>query len=320
MVDMKSTSSRSIAIVLLAALQLILSSCGDQDPKVNTATSGRLVVLVDEMYEPLIRELADTFMSRTPARTVTVQSFQPRTAVQELINQHLSDTSASDTAISVAIIMGRELLEDEKQAIQERQLNLLDKKIGYDGLAVVVPTGSPLQETTVERLKEALATSDRTANALQPGSGTEVQRFLFTDPNSSAYSFIRSFLKTDSGTPGPARFYKTDDSVLNAVANGEGIAVMGWYAAHRDSTRVRTLKLGFTDSTNAEHQPVPVHTATLVMKQYPLKLTIAGYTFDGVNSLANGFLTWLAVGQDAQEELARRGIEPENLRFRFTTE
>ena len=317
---MKKTYSRSIVLLLIAGLQLLLSSCGEQDPKLNTATSGRLLVLVDEMYEPLIRELADTFMSRTPARTVTVQPMQPRAAVQELINRHLSDTIASDTAISVAIIIGRELLEDEQQAIRERQLNLLDKKIGYDGLAVVVPTSSPLQETSLERLKDALATPDRTANAFQEGTGNEVQRFLFTDPNSSAYSFIRSFLKIDSGSTGPARFYKTSDSVLDAVARGEGIAVMGWYPAHRDSTRVRTLKMGFTDSANVQHPPVPVHTATLVMKQYPVKLPIAGYTFSGVNSLANGFLTWLAVGQDAQEELARRGIEPENLRFRFTTE
>lgn len=313
---------RNYTIGLLVAFLMIAIGCDSQNPERNTATSGRLLVLVDEMYEPLIRELADTFMSRTPARTITVQPLLARTAVQELINKYLADSLITDTTTRVAMILGRELLDDERQAIQEKGLDngLIEIPIGYDGLAVVVPNSSPLQETTRERLKAALATKSRTANDVQEGAGTDVLRFIFTDPNSSAYNFIRQSLLENQPPASPARHYQTSDSVLEAVANNEGVGLMGWYPAHQDSARVQTLKMGFTDSTGLVHSATRVHTVTLVMDKYPLKLPLVGYTFASVNSLANGFLTWLALGQDAQEGLANRGLQPKNLRFRFTTE
>ena len=277
---------------------MVSIGCDSQNTERNTATSGRLLVLVDEMYEPLIRELADTFMSRTPARTITVQPLLARTAVQELVNRYLTDSIIADTTTRVALILGRELLEDERKIIQERGLGegLIEIPIAYDGLAVVVPQSSPLRETTRERLEAALQTKNRTANDLQDGAGTEVLRFIFTDPNSSAYSIVKGSLLKSGEPSSPARYFRTSDSVLEAVATNEGIALMGWYPAHQDSTRVQTLKMGFTDSIGLIQPPTPVHTVTLVMDKYPLKLPIVGYTFASVNSLANGFLTWLALG------------------------
>lgn len=292
--------------------------CDSYNPDRSTATSGRLVVLVDEMYAPLIREMADTFMTRSPATRVTVQPIAARTAVQEWINRHLADTSTADTATTLAIILGRELLADEKQAIAERNLNvsLIEIPIAYDGLAVVVPQHSPLQHTTVEQLRTALSTEGRTTDVLQEGAGEERQRFIFSDPNSSAYGLVRDKLLEQGEPAAPAAFRKTTDSVLDAVAAGEGIALMSWYRASLDSNRVRTLELGFTDSTGTVHPPVQVHPSSLVMGLYPLKLRIVGLTFAGVNSTANGFLTWLA--QSAQRDLVNRGLEGENVRYTFT--
>lgn len=308
------------AQVLSVLSFLVLIGCESYDANRSTATSGRLLVLVDEMYEPLIREFADTFMLRSPAASITIQPIHARAAVQELINRHLADTATGDTSTTLAIIIGRELLDDERAIITERGLDMELKEIpiGYDGLAVVVPDESPLKETTVERLRRALTTQGRTAESLQDGAGGTSLRFVLPDPNSSSYALVRSELLDTAEPAAPVAFRRTSDSVLNAVAAGEGISVMSWYRAHLDSARVRTLNLGFTDSTGLIHNPVPVHPSSLAMDLYPLKLRIVGFTFARVNSTANGFLTWLA--QSAQQELVRRGIDGENIRYRFEAE
>jgi hypothetical protein len=87
--------------------------------------------------------------------------------------------------------------------------------------------------------------------------------------------------------------------------------------AHRDSTRVRPLNLGFTDSTGTFHPPVRVHPTSLVTDAYPLKQPLVSYTFALTNSLATGFLAWLSRSQDAQYYLAYHNMQPENVRLQL---
>ena len=109
----------------------------------------------------------------------------------------------------------------------------------------------------------------------------------------------------------------TRDSLLDAVASGEGVGLLGWTTAHRDSARLRTLAVGFVDSTGTWHPPAPVHPTMLVTGAYPLKQPLVGYTFSSNNSLAVGFLAWLAKSQDAQYYLANHGMQPENVKIRI---
>ncbi|MCE2502854.1 MAG: substrate-binding domain-containing protein [Chlorobi bacterium] len=304
---------------LTAILFLVmLSGCEPHDTSKNSPTSGSLILYVDETYVELIRPLADSFTtSYAPAMSIDIKTLQARDAVEELINQHLADTSLSNTAAAVGIIIGRELLEDERRIIGERNLNqrLLEIPLAWDGLALVVPNESPLKETTVAQLREALITEDRRANVLQEGSGNEQLRFVFTSPNSSSYGYVREHLLKGDEPASPARWLGTADSAIDQIANGEGIGLMAWYRAHQDSVRLRTLKVGYADSTGIINPPVRVHTVSLVMDKYPMKLHVVGYSLAGTKSPANGFLSWLASSDIAQQQMAKKGLEPENVRF-----
>ena len=173
----------------------------------------------------------------------------------------------------------------------------------------------PLEETTVEQLQKGLTADNRNANTLQEGAGNEPLRFIFTSPNSSSYGYVRErILRGETPTP-PTRWLSTADSVLDQVANNEGVGLIAWYRAHQDSTRLRTLKVGYTDSTGIINPPVRVHPVSLVMDKYPMKLHIVGYSLAGTKSPANGFLSWLASSNVAQQTMAHKGLEPENVRF-----
>ena len=310
-------STRS-AMLCGAVLALLLFGCDVKDPSKNSPTSGKLIVYVDESYDQLIRSLADSFTTNhAPDMAIEIRKVQAREAVQQLINLHLADTSSTDSSAAVAIIIGRDLLEDEKSVVADRGLErkLMRIPLAWDGLAVVVADNSPLEETTVEELKEALVEKNRSLSSLQEGKGNTSLPLVFPSPNSSSYGYVREHLLGGGEPASPVRWVGTTDSVLDLVATGEGISLMAWYPAHLDSTRVRTLRIGYTDSAGFIQPPVRVHPTSLVMNKYPMKLHIIGYSFAGTRSPANGFLAWLSGSDVAQQGMAKIGLEPENVRF-----
>ncbi|MEO5929937.1 MAG: substrate-binding domain-containing protein [Candidatus Kapaibacterium sp.] len=305
-------SSLFFSIIVMAAL---VAGCGPSGPGGSSATSGRLVVYADEIYAPLIRALADTFMVRSPNANVEVRPLSARKSVQSLFDSPVHDTTGADTMATTAIVIGRKLFPDEKQASEKGGFEVSEYLIAHDGFAVVVPNGSPLHTTTMERLRAALS-GGGPAGLDSAGAGGAV-RFLLTDQNSSALAFARSMLLHDSNVTAPAQYVSTADSLLKRVAAGDGIGLLGWFAAHRDSAAVRTLAIGFTDSTRTVHPPAIIHPASLVTGIYPMKQPLVGYTFASSHSLAIGFLAWLSKSTDAQAYLVNHGLQGENIKLQI---
>ncbi len=310
-------------IFLFLCATIVLIGCGEHNPNVNTPTSGRLLLFVEAEYAPLIRPLVDSFQARTPSTSVEVREVNAREGVQLFLNTYLADTARSDTSVSVALIMGRRLLVDEGEAIRSRALDgqLHELTIGYDALAIAVPENSALKETTVENLKRALATEKRTGSTLQEGGGSAPIRLLFPSQNSAPYTFVRDSLLDGAESPASdARWVENRDSLLDMVAAGEGIAIGGWFPLSDSGRGIRTLAMGGVDSNGTATKPVPVHITSLVMDLYPLEFPIVGYALGNRNSLGNGFINWIALSGDPQQNIANRGVEPENVRFRFERE
>lgn len=309
--------------ILALSITLALASCGEQNPNVNTATSGRMILLVEEGYADLFEGFADRFEERVGSATIEVRSVTARAGVEEMINTFLADTARSDTAVSISLIMARDLLPDERQLLEERNLaeRLSTVLIGYDGLALAVAEQSPIEEGTVDGLRLALDREDPTANDLMPGGPTTTLRFLFGSPNSGPYAFVRdSLLDSDSSRPAAPASWVDDPSELVAkVAAGEGVGISGWYLLSDSTAGIRTLRMSRTVGSG-ERAPVRVHVTSLVMGIYPMKIPIIGFTLGPTNSLGNGFLQWVGLSEEPQRELATIGLEPENVRFEFTTE
>ncbi len=308
---------RAAPCLLIFVLLLAMGGCDAPNPNAGTPTSGRLILYVDEMYAPLIQEMADTFMVRSPNAKVEIHPLSARAAVEELINRQVRSAPIADTTATVASILGRGLLADERNASTQGELNLQEYEIGYDAIALVVAQENPLRETTLGRLQTALKSGPAYPLSLDSTVPAASVQYLLPDQNSSTFMVFRSKVLGDSNISAPVRYFASGDSVVDKAAAGEGIGVIGWYRAHRDSSRVRTLLVGHTDSSGRYMAPVRIHVSTLVTDTYPLKQPIVGYTFAPINSLAVGFLAWLAKSQDAQYFLANRGIQPRNVKLRL---
>ncbi len=306
-----------LGLLVMFAIASLVGGCDGPNPHANTPTSGRLVVFVDEIYAPLITTLADTFMHRSPNAVVEVRPMPARQAVQKLFDEFARDTSHSDTGVTYAMVIGRAMLPDEKDAVVKGAIDSKEYRLAYDGLAVVVPNASPLKNGMLEGLRQALAAAAPVESMIDSTAPATPVRFLLLDQNSSTYAFVRATLRGDSDVVGPARYFSTTDSLLAGVAASEGVGLMGWYRAHQDSARSRTLAMGFVDTVGQRHPSAIVHVTSLVTDAYPIKLPIVGYTFASGRSLSVGFLAWLAKSQDAQYYFANAGLQPENVKIRL---
>jgi phosphate transport system substrate-binding protein len=308
----------SISAFCIGALAIAIAAVGCEapNPHANTPTSGRLVVYADEGYGPLLKALADTFMIRSPNAKVEVRQLSARMAVQSLLDAVSRDTNRTDTGTTYAIVVGRKLLPDEQEAMTKGGIDIKEYVIAWDGLSVVVPNDSPIKQSSIERLRATLASAAPTLSMLDSTAGAAPLRFILPDQYSSTYSEVQRMLK-GAKLAAPANYFSTTDSVLAAVASGNGIGLLGWLPAHRDSARTRTLALGFTDSLGKVHPAAIVHPTSLVTGAYPVKQPLVGYTYAATRSLAVGFMAWLSKGQDAQYYIARHGLQPENVKIRI---
>jgi hypothetical protein len=309
---------RVYRVLLALGCLALLAGCDPPNPNANTPTSGRLILFVDEMYAPLVESLRDTFALLSPNARIEVHAVPARMAIEELLRADATIAERRDTTASVAVVIGRKLLADEESAARATGKELGTYVIGYDGLVAAVATGSPMRQTTLERLRNALKSPPGYPLALDSGGSAGTTQFLVPNQNSSTFMIVRRELLQDSNIVAPVRYFATSDSVAERAAAGDGIALLGWYRAHRDSTRLRPLLIGHNDSLGRFISPVRVHPSTLVTGTYPLRQPIVGYSLAPVNSLANGFLTWLARGQTAQYFLVYQGLQPENVRITLT--
>lgn len=301
-------------------LLVVCGACDAPDPNVNRPTSGRLILFVDEMYVPLVSALADSFMVLSPNAKIDIQPAPARMAVEQLINTQIANARGSDTTASVAAILGRRLIADEVAAIDKSRLELREYLIGHDGLAFVVPGDSPLRSTDLSWLRNTMSSPNARFSQIDSIGGDAPVRFLVPDQNSSTFMVLRRSILGDSNIAAPARYFQTGDSVVDAVAAGEGIGVIGWYAALRDTGRVRALRVGYTDSTGKYSAPVGINAATLVTMTYPVKQPLIGYTMALNNSLATGFLAWISLSGTPQRYITEQGLQAQNIKYRLDME
>jgi len=281
----------------IAALTL-LGGCGDTDFSETASNTGRLVVYADEAYAPLIRTLADTFMVNNPKARIEVRVASARQSLQGLLDALAAADPGVDSVTAVAVV-ARPLLEDEQNAvnrIQKESKGDIEFKrylLAYDGLGLVLPLSTTIRYAIREGTMQAMASRTPRLGMIDSSSSTTPIAFVSLDGNSSIYQIVRSNLAGGKTPVAPIYTYSTSDSVLEAVANGKGIGLMGWWRARRDSARVRALPMAYIDSIGVLRSATVSHPITLAGNAYPVKIPLTGYTFAPYRSLGVGFLVWM---------------------------
>lgn len=301
-------------LVLGAGLALLGCEQPQTDPSapkkiVETATSGSIVIAVDETYEPIIRQEAEAFMAEYPKAKIRLISLPGEDAINRML--------ASDSVRLV--VAARTLRPDEEQVLKSQQTSLKRATIASDGVAAIIPRVNKDSVLTVDQFKAILTGKITSWKQINPRSPLGDIELIFDNGNSSTYQYLRDSL-LNGATISPAKVFAagTNLKVLEAMSkkpNAIGVIGLPWISDEDNSQMVfrkdiRTIGFKMPDATcklSNEYEFFQPYQATIYYGCYPLSRKMQTLLREPKMGLGTGFVSYL-VGPAGQRIIRLNGL------------
>ena len=282
-------------------------ACASKDSKTNevldTPTTGKTTVSVDETVRPIAEAEAALFHHQYPRATVTLRHRSENECVQDLFN----DTSQ-------VIMIGRALNEKEMAAFKSITFTPPHIKIATDAIAFVVNPKNRDTTLTMDEITNILRGSISKWSQLGGGTSGDVT-VVFDNANSGTVSHLLS--KTGAtAMPKTAFAAKSNLEVINYVSTHENaVGVIGWSwisdsddpttRQYLQKTRLMSIAKG---SEKVFHKPYQLNLAN---GNYPLSREVFMIQRERRSGLAAGFTSFIH-GEIGQLIMLKAGLYPAN--------
>jgi phosphate transport system substrate-binding protein len=304
-----------IPVVLIATLISGCNSAPQHDAYTDTPTSGEILIVADESYQPIIQVQIDTFMEIYKYSKIHVR-YLPEA---EVFNQLMNNDS-----VRIAIV-SRNLTEEEKFHFEKQKIIPRPLKIAYDAVALVVNKSNADTAITFEQLRDIMNGKIVRWSQLNSGGSSDSIIIVF-DKNGSANSRFLSetFLK---GNPFPKNTFATNSNAsvvdyVKSVKGALGVISVNWISDQDDSTangflqNVNVVALSLPDTGSAEREFVKPLQAYIALKKYPLLRDVYIISREGRNGLGTGFASFVA-GDKGQRMIRLMGLLPATMPVRI---
>ncbi|HQV99034.1 MAG TPA: substrate-binding domain-containing protein [Bacteroidia bacterium] len=284
-------------------------------PYTDTPTSGEILILADESYEPLIQVQIDTFQEIYVKAKINVRYLPEEELFKQLMN--------NDT-VRIAIT-ARDLNAAERKDFEIRTIVPRNLRIASDGVALIVNPENTDTLLTTDQLQSILLGKYKTWKELS-GSGIKDSIRVVFDKNGSANAryLKEKFLGEKSF---PANSYATNSSaaVVDYVSKTKGaIGVIGvnWISDSDDSTttsfldKIRVVGISQKDSTGTQMEYYKPYQAYIALKTYPLIRDVMIVNIEGRSGLGTGFASFVA-GDKGQRMIRLMGLLPATMPVRI---
>ncbi|MCC8409412.1 substrate-binding domain-containing protein [Mucilaginibacter sp. UR6-1] len=292
----------NLKLLLAVTAGVLLSACGSSQ-KDNKAPSdsfaeGKIKILADESFEPIVAEEQVVFESLFSKAKLDIQYLSEN----ELLNLYLNDS------VRVAI-MSRELTPAEKKIFDERRLAPVVDKFAVDAVALIVNKGSADTLITVSEIKKMLNGQTKTD-----------QNIVFDNPNSSVVRYLKAFSGNKELKQKNIYALKSNKEVVKYVSEHEGaIGIVGFswlndpdedYAPYVQKVQIMGVRdEGSKEYPNEYFKPSQT---SLVLKQYPLSRELYILNSTGRVGLGTGFASFLA-SERGQRIILKSGLLPDSI-------
>lgn len=289
-------------IILLAAIIIILNSCGNSDAPTDTPTTGFLSISVDETYKPLIESEIKTFESIYTYAKLSVKYKSELDAFNDLLNDSIK-----------VIIVPRSLNNEELAQFEKWEIVPKITKIALDAVAII--SSKDVNDSTISfsQLK-ALIDSNNT------NTYSKKYKVVFDHNNSSSISFLRKKIGVNSFSK---NCYALDSSnaVLKYLSeNKQSIGIIGvnWISDLDDTTNlnflksVNVLEVSETDSS----EPYKPYQGYIAKKIYPMYREVYVISKEAYTGLGTGFTAFLA-SERGQRIVLKFGLVPATMPVRL---
>jgi len=268
----------------------------------DTMTSGKVKIVVDESYKPIFDTQLDVFHSDYPAAKIT-PIYLPEA---EMMNKFL----ASDS-LHVAVV-SRELTAQEKQYFEKIKVVPIITKVAKDAIALVVHPSMGEVSLTVSQLKDIFSGKIRSWSGVGAKGGDI--KVVFDNPNSSSARYISEQFTGGGKLPDNIFATKQTSDVLNYVAENVGVlGVIGvnWISDLDDPTNPsfsKKIEVVAVAKSEGEEYFKP-YQAYIARKDYPLTREVSVISREGRSGLGKGFSFFVA-SDKGQRIILKSGLVP----------
>ncbi|MCX6290935.1 MAG: substrate-binding domain-containing protein [Bacteroidetes bacterium] len=296
---------------------IFLASCGGPNKPTftDTPTSGSIVIVSDDSYQPLVSTEADTFMGIYRQAKVRVKYFSETEAFKELVNND-----------SVRLIVSaRELNDQEKEYFKSRNLFPRITKIAIDAVAVIINNENPDTLFKYNQLGEIISGKISTWKQVNKNHAPDSIRIVFDRNGSANTRYLKEkFLGKNNF---PANCYATNSNaeVVDYVSrnkNALGIISMNWISDKDDPSangflqKIRVAEISPPDTSKFSEQFFKPYQGFIALKQYPLIRNCYIISREGRSGLGTGFAAFVA-GDQGQRIVRLMGMLPATMPVRL---
>lgn len=304
---------------LLFLLVFLFYSCTNSSKKNqsfdDTPTSGDILIVADESYQPMVQVQIDTFMEIYKYATIRVKYLPESDVFKELME---------NDSVRIAIT-SRELLPNEKTILDNQKIIPRTLKIAEDAVALIVNNRNADTAITYQQLDDIIIGKITNWSQLNTGGSKDSIRIVFDRSGSANARLLNDrFLK---GKIFPPNFYATNSnsSVVDYVSENKGalgVISVNWISDRDDSLageflkKINVVALSMPDTNNAEIEFRKPYQAYVALKKYPLLREISIISREGRNGLGTGFASFVA-GDKGQRLIRLMGLLPATMPIRI---
>jgi phosphate transport system substrate-binding protein len=283
------------------AVLISLAAC-NQDKKTaaqeETTASGRVKLIVDESFQPIVDEEVRVFEYAYPKAKLDI-SYQTENSVLRLL---LNDS------VRFAIL-SRELRPDEVKLLTDKTLPPVVSRFALDAITFIVNETSNDTLTSVNEIKKMLNGETKTNVDI-----------VFDNANSSLVRYLKEFTGNKEFKLKNIFAVKNNKEVIRYISKHPqaiGITGFSWLNdADKDFAdavqKVKIVAVKDENSKDAPDQYFKPSQTTIALKQYPFIRGLYLVNSTGKMGLASGFGQFV-LGDRGQRIILRSGILPDSL-------
>lgn len=289
------------------ALGLVIS-CEEKKLLSDTTTSGRITVVADENYKPLLDSEVMVFESQYPEAKINM-IYKPAAEVVKAMDDDsvrmIITASAIDTAYYISFF-------------QKRDYSPKNAFIGKDAVAIIANYSRQGLKMTTEELAKVCAGEITDFSQLANGGGSGKITLVFDHAASSTVEYIQDSLLRGRALTTQAFAQKANLEVMTYVQNNKnalGVIGVNWISDNQDEENLAFSKHIFPvemrDAANSQYY-YPPHPGYIASHLYPMRRLMRATLKENGLGLGRGFLNFMT-GEIGQRIVLKAGLVPANM-------
>ena len=285
-------------LYLLVSSFILLVSCQQNKSEVQSYTTGKEKILVDESFAPIVEDQAFVFESTYDNAKLNLLM----KSENELINLFLEDSAQ-------VAILSRLLTPGERKHFENKKIEIRINRFAVDGIALITHKSSKDSTATVADIIKVLK-----------GESSRIVSLVFDNANSSTVRYFKELASVKELPAKGVYALKSNPDVIKYVYDNPGtIGVVGvnWMVQPPAELEKEVDALKILGVKNLEGKPgsdgfYKPDQNDIALELYPLIRPLYIINCEGGAGLGTGFASFIA-GERGQRIVLKSGLLPDSI-------